>query len=145
MPKFRPGDKWEMLTIIEVIPRDPRARSEQYYRCQCSCGTVKVIRGSNLRPNQTRGCGCPEAIPLGEEAHRTDAARGSSAPWHSRTSRCNQGRSQATCAGNTMTDRRIPPGLAGDAMLALGVLAWCVGFAIGYVAGRIERIARRMA
>jgi hypothetical protein len=47
--------------------------------------------------------------------------------------------------GAGMTDKRIPKGITGDVMLAYGVVAWSIGFAIGYITGSIERIARRMA
>jgi hypothetical protein len=41
-----------------------------------------------------------------------------------------------------MTDRRIPGGIAGDLMLALGVVAWSIGYIIGRAIGFIERWIR---
>jgi hypothetical protein len=62
MAKFEPGDRFARLTILEVLPPIPRSdgtgRSECQYLCRCNCGREKVIRGSNLRPGQTTGCGC---------------------------------------------------------------------------------------
>ena len=58
MAVLKPGDRFARLIVLEVLPKDPRARSERYYLCRCDCGREKAIRGSNLRPGQTSGCGC---------------------------------------------------------------------------------------
>lgn len=42
------------LTITRELVRGHRA----YYECQCSCGTVKIIRADNVKAGATLSCGC---------------------------------------------------------------------------------------
>ena len=44
----------DRLTVIRKLTRSYRA----YFECQCSCGTVKVIRADNIRSGSTLSCGC---------------------------------------------------------------------------------------
>lgn len=44
------GDRIGRLTIIERIGEDARV--------ECECGTVKVVRATNLAMGRTRSCGC---------------------------------------------------------------------------------------
>jgi hypothetical protein len=65
MPKFRVGDRYERLTILQVLPK-ANAKEEQRYLCQCDCGNRKAIRGANMRPGQTTGCGCGRRLRWGK-------------------------------------------------------------------------------
>jgi hypothetical protein len=57
MAVFQIGDRYARLTIIGVLPKaNPKA--ERRYEVRCDCGREKIVRGSNLRPGQTSGCGC---------------------------------------------------------------------------------------
>ena len=52
------GKKFGKLTVLE---RDLNKKGNgAYWICQCDCGTIKTIRGSNLTAsnNPTRSCGC---------------------------------------------------------------------------------------
>lgn len=33
-------------------------RMRHYYECECSCGTIKIVRRSSLKNNKVRSCGC---------------------------------------------------------------------------------------
>ena len=44
------------LTVIERAGSDHGGRA--CWRCECSCGTSKVISGDSLRSGNTRSCGC---------------------------------------------------------------------------------------
>jgi hypothetical protein len=56
----KPGDKYNMLTIIEEIERhiQPNGRSNRQFRCICECGNEKNVLLTNLRMNETKSCGC---------------------------------------------------------------------------------------
>lgn len=52
------GQKFGKLTVLK---RDTKRKTAAaYWICQCECGAIKSIRGSNLRQknNPTRSCGC---------------------------------------------------------------------------------------
>lgn len=49
------GNVYGKLTVLEFSGSD---RGKRYYRCQCSCGTVKIIDGSSMRQGKTVSCGC---------------------------------------------------------------------------------------
>lgn len=50
------GQKFERLKVIEFdhVSDDGQA----YYKCECECGTQKIIAAHNLRSGKTRSCGC---------------------------------------------------------------------------------------
>ena len=41
-----------------VIERAKNRGDRTYWKCQCDCGTVKVIRGSTLKSGKSQSCGC---------------------------------------------------------------------------------------
>lgn len=48
------------LTVLERAP-NPNTRKNDtaaYWRCQCLCGTIAVIRGYSLTSGKTQSCGC---------------------------------------------------------------------------------------
>ena len=51
------GQKFGRLTVLE---RDESRASGTgiYYVCKCDCGTVKTVRGTNLRGGNVKSCGC---------------------------------------------------------------------------------------
>jgi hypothetical protein len=61
---WKVGDRFGRLTVIQLLPKGPA--SERMLLCQCDCGTRKSIRASNLRPNQTSGCGCGRKLRWGK-------------------------------------------------------------------------------
>jgi hypothetical protein len=57
--KFRPGDRWEKLTIVAALPKAERPKiGRAYFRVRCDCGVEKIVRGSAMRPGGTSSCGC---------------------------------------------------------------------------------------
>jgi len=51
-----PGDTYHHLTVIRELPE--RKGRQIYYECQCECGNIISVRGSNLRNGNTKSCGC---------------------------------------------------------------------------------------
>lgn len=49
------GEKYGMLTIIDIGESVSGGRK---YICQCECGTIVSVRGSNLFQYRTISCGC---------------------------------------------------------------------------------------
>ena len=50
------GKQFGRLTVIK---RDiTKKANEAYWICQCECGTVKSVIGSDLRKGKTKSCGC---------------------------------------------------------------------------------------
>jgi hypothetical protein len=53
--KMLTGRKFNRLTVIELVGR----RGVDFiWRCKCDCGTVKEVRGQNLKDGMSRSCGC---------------------------------------------------------------------------------------
>lgn len=50
MKKILPNDRFGRLTV--------KHRSGQYFVCDCDCGNVTTVYGSNLRKGVTTSCGC---------------------------------------------------------------------------------------
>lgn len=55
---IQPGQKWGMLTILELDHVDPAPKPERWYKCRCDCGQICIKRGSLIRKHQTTSCGC---------------------------------------------------------------------------------------
>lgn len=63
MPKpldIKVGDVYTRLTVIEepFSKRSASGRCERFVKCQCSCGTIKVVSLNSLRMKSTKSCGC---------------------------------------------------------------------------------------
>lgn len=55
------GQKFGKLLVIDVAEDyiDPKSKKHiKQYLCQCDCGTIKVIRASNLKSGVSKPCGC---------------------------------------------------------------------------------------
>lgn len=50
------GKRFGRLIVIKRMDNDKWGSHK--WLCRCSCGMNKVIRGSHLRSNATRSCGC---------------------------------------------------------------------------------------
>lgn len=48
------GEKHGLLTILECELKD----KSYYYKCQCECGNLTIVKGSNLFNGTTTSCGC---------------------------------------------------------------------------------------
>lgn len=45
--------RWKVLNLDEV-----RDGGQYYWKCECECGNVGVVRGSELKRNLSKSCGC---------------------------------------------------------------------------------------
>lgn len=53
------GKQFGRLTVVkQAEPPEGKKGREAWYLCSCSCGGNVVIRGSSLRRNITKSCGC---------------------------------------------------------------------------------------
>ena len=50
------GKTFGLLTVIEDAGNDEKGNS--LWKCQCKCGNIKIIKGSNLVSHNTFTCGC---------------------------------------------------------------------------------------
>lgn len=44
------------LTVIQFSHKDKR--SEKYWKCKCICGNIKIVKGSHIKSNRIKSCGC---------------------------------------------------------------------------------------
>ena len=51
------GQKINRLTVLERAPKKP-SRQRAYWICQCDCGKIIEVNGSDLRNGHTNSCGC---------------------------------------------------------------------------------------
>lgn len=51
------GKKFNLLTVIEGPIRKTTTR-KIFWKCQCDCGNIKIIRGDQLKSGTTKSCGC---------------------------------------------------------------------------------------
>ena len=63
MPKpldIRIGDVYTRFTVVEepFSKRNASGKCERFVKCQCSCGTIKVVSLNKLRMKKTLSCGC---------------------------------------------------------------------------------------
>lgn len=49
------GQRFGMLTIINF---SHRIGPNYFWLCRCDCGTIKIVRYSNLKSGTTQSCGC---------------------------------------------------------------------------------------
>jgi hypothetical protein len=49
------GMRCGRFTVLARVAGEPRIPA---WRCQCDCGTTKVVRGCDLRQGKIKSCGC---------------------------------------------------------------------------------------
>lgn len=49
------GKKFNRLTVIEY---DHSAKGHKYYKCQCECGNIHIVNGTNIKTGKVKSCGC---------------------------------------------------------------------------------------
>lgn len=57
--------EWTVLEDTGEITSD----RDRYWLCQCSCGTVKKVRGSSLRKGTSKSCGCLKVKSLSQRTN----------------------------------------------------------------------------
>ncbi len=66
------GKTYERLFVIEKAPHHQNEKDNSaYWKCECSCGKIVVVKGSNLRRGITKSCGCLNKEKV-KEANRLD-------------------------------------------------------------------------
>lgn len=50
------GEKFGRLKVLSFDHKDKRRQS--YYKCQCECGNITVVRANSLTTGNTKSCGC---------------------------------------------------------------------------------------
>lgn len=58
MPKLidLTGKKFGRLTVLKRSPENINRKPA--WVCQCECGNIKIVRGSDLKEGKTKSCGC---------------------------------------------------------------------------------------
>lgn len=49
------GQKYHRLIVLEQAPA---ISGRSAWRCQCDCGTIKIVKTDDLRSGDTKSCGC---------------------------------------------------------------------------------------
>lgn len=58
----------QVFTFLTVIDRAPNHGSHAMWNCKCKCGARRVVRGSDLRNEKIKSCGCYSTSKLKEVA-----------------------------------------------------------------------------
>lgn len=58
-PKFKPGDRVGLWTLLEFTPGTRRpVRKPASWLCRCDCGTERSVYSDNLTGGLSKSCGC---------------------------------------------------------------------------------------
>ena len=63
------------LTVVEMLynyKKEGTKNPKTYCRCQCECGTEKIVLATNLKKGYTRSCGCYEKESRYDRKHYKD-------------------------------------------------------------------------
>lgn len=52
------GQKFNLLTAIELISNNNDDQVKNVWRCKCECGKEIIVRASSLKSGSTKSCGC---------------------------------------------------------------------------------------
>lgn len=64
-----PGDRFDKITVKEVVKFHNGLRSICMAKCLCDCGTEKLIKISSLTSGRTKSCGCAaKQFKIGKES-----------------------------------------------------------------------------
>ena len=55
--KDETGNRYGRLVVLELSERTD-GKHHAYWKCQCDCGGIAVVKGSSLRSGGTKSCGC---------------------------------------------------------------------------------------
>lgn len=76
----QPGQKFDRWTFIEVAP-DAATDRQVRWKCQCDCGTLRVIRASEVVAQQSRSCGCLRSDRVRESLQKGKGHSGFNQVW----------------------------------------------------------------
>ena len=54
--KYRTGERYGRLLVLEYSGKDHRGK--HLWRCRCDCGNEKIVVGDNLSSGKSNSCGC---------------------------------------------------------------------------------------
>jgi len=83
------GQRFGRLLVVSRAGSDKRG--EALWECECDCGAVTVVLGSNLRKGKTKSCGCyKEELMSAGQLHTTHGMCGTSIyiVWQNMLRRC---------------------------------------------------------
>jgi hypothetical protein len=83
------GQKFGRLLVVSRAGSDKRG--EALWECECDCGAVTVVAGSNLRKGRTKSCGCyKEELLATGQLHTTHGMCGTPtySSWQNILQRC---------------------------------------------------------
>ena len=72
------GEKFGMLTVIRLATEEEKdsikaSANGGYFYCKCDCGGEKIARGSHLKSNLVKSCGCMYAKKKADAKARAEA------------------------------------------------------------------------
>lgn len=74
MGKFKDitGQKFSKLTVLYKLHNYHNKNKENIWLCVCDCGNLIEVRGSNLRGENTKSCGCLQKEAVTKHKHCKD-------------------------------------------------------------------------
>jgi len=78
------GRVFDRLTVIELDERS----ANSYWRCRCSCGVEKPVKGNHLREGTIRSCGCRAIESRTKHGHAIGRISPTYSSWKSMIARC---------------------------------------------------------
>jgi hypothetical protein len=86
MSRVKLGDKFEYLTVLELISNDKNPLA----RCECKCGNEIFAQRGSLKSGRTKSCGCKKSAELGQRSKTHGMSRSKTYKiWRNILSRCN--------------------------------------------------------
>ncbi len=62
------GKRYGSLTVIKRVDHSVKQANKPYWICECDCGKMVTVKGSNLQSGGTKSCGC-NRHPKGKISH----------------------------------------------------------------------------
>lgn len=78
------GQKFNKLLVLERMPNT--SNGQTVWKCQCDCGTITIVRGSNLKSGVVKSCGC---LHIGHPTASNESKTPLYRCWCSIMARCN--------------------------------------------------------
>lgn len=102
------GRRYGYWTVVEYL--GPNLNGQSCYRCQCDCGTIRVVVAQPLRTGRTISCGCQKADTIAVKMLRDGKAKTKDwtpeyRAWVSMRSRCRNNKALYVDRGITVCER----------------------------------------
>lgn len=80
------GQKFNMWNVLECAGKN---KSGGYlWKCQCDCGTIRVVEGRSVRTGTSKGCGCARKKGHSKNGIQTRKSERLHSVWTSMKNRC---------------------------------------------------------